>query len=104
MSARVVNGTTIWASLDECEVRSQIRQYGNEASRLLLDLTPFLSMALDGADIVVTLNVPGSMTRTLPQGNGYFDMIISDVGTTDSRAITLHSGIADITPAVTSAA
>lgn len=105
ITVRLVNGKTVWTNLSDFEVRSQVRQQRNEAARLLLDLTPFLSAAFSTNDILVTLSLTGAETRLLATTapTGYYDMIVSDVGATDARAIMLIFGSIMVNPVVTSA-
>lgn len=97
----LTDGKDTWPSLDDCEVRAQIRRYRSATSDLILDLTPFLTATFDGNNITVDLALTGGQTRTLR--GGHYDVVISDTGTSDERAIVLVHGTVDVTPIVTSA-
>lgn len=99
---RVVAGTTIWATLDDFEVRAQVRSGRSESGRLVADLTEFLTVSLDDADILIDLVLTGAETRALASG-GYYDILLSDVGTTDARALKLLAGQFTVNPTVTAA-
>lgn len=87
---RVTGATSIWSNLADFEVRSQIRVERSASSTLKANLTPFLSAEIEDDDIVVTLTLSGRDTRVIP--SGFYDMIISDVGSEDVRAISVLSG------------
>lgn len=99
---RVQDGKLVWPTLDTFEVRSQIRKRKTPTSELLGALTPFLTPSYDEDDIVVDLELTGAQTREVV--GGYYDIIISDVGTTDARAIPIASGKVKVGTLVTEAA
>lgn len=98
---RVHDGTNIWPTLDDFEVRSHVRAGKTSLTPLLTDLTPFLVPTLDGTDIVVDLKLTGAETRTLLKG--FFDIVISDKGDVDARALPIASGRVKIGSLVTAA-
>lgn len=87
---RVSGGANIWSTLVDFEVRSQIRREADSTSELLGSLIPYITPSIDGADIVLDIEMSGSQTRIIPEG--YFDIVISDPGSTDLRAISVLTG------------
>lgn len=87
---RVTGGTSIWPTLGDFEVRSQIRSGPSEDSTLLGSLMPYITPSIDGLDILVTIDMTGAETYNVP--TGYYDIVLSDIGTTDVRAIPVLSG------------
>lgn len=98
---RIVSGAKIWPDLETFEVKSQIRLRKTVDSELLKELTPFLTSAFDGDDITVDLILTGEQTRSMVKG--YYDIVISDVGTVDARAMTIASGKVKVGTTVTAA-
>jgi hypothetical protein len=98
---RIRDGQNVWASLGDFEVRAQVRQYRSTTSDLVVDLTPFLTVSLDANDILITLSLTGAETRAIR--GGQYDVIVSDIGTTDARAVVLIYGTVEVSPVVTSA-
>lgn len=98
---RVTDGTDIWPDLDDFEVRCQVRSGTSERYSLLDDLTPFLTPDIDGDDIVIDLAMTGADTRAAK--SGYYDLILSDIGETDVRAIRILDGRFEVEPVITSA-
>lgn len=96
---RVVDGKTIWSSLADFEVRSQVRGRQSVTSRLLADLGESMTAAFDGNDIVISLALTGQDTYAL--SSGFYDVFLSDVGVVDARAIRVLHGKLDVTPATT---
>lgn len=92
---RVKNIRSIWATTDELEVRAQLRSGTTSTDPLIYNLHKHMTYAYDADDLVITLFMTGAQTRVLlarewsPTGHGYFNIVISDVGTTDSRAIVV---------------
>lgn len=99
---RITGGKSVWPALADFEVRSQIRAGRYEGTALRYDLTPHLTAALDGNDITIALSMTGQETRSLV--GGYYDMFVSDVGGTDTRALRVLHGQVVVEPATTSAA
>jgi hypothetical protein len=89
---RVVNGANVWAALDQVEVRCQLREGKTQASPIVANLHDYMTLAYDGLDIVVSLDMSGSDTRALPLGKAYYDVILSDIGVTDARAVLIAAG------------
>lgn len=101
-TVRITGGTSIWATLDDFEVRAQVRAGRSELDALVADLGPYLSVSLDGADILIVLALSGAETRALAAG-GFYDILLSDVGTTDARALKVLAGQLTVNPTVTAA-
>lgn len=102
-SVRIVDGTSLWPTLDDFEVRMQARTGQGETYPLVLDFTPHLTPSVDGADIVVDISLTGEETRALAESQGYYDMLVSDVGVVDEEAIKALDGRLTIGPTVTTA-
>jgi hypothetical protein len=98
---RILGGRKIWATRDLFEVRSHVRVRRLVTSQLLFDLTPFLKADYEADDIVVDLEMTGEDTRKAVKG--YFDIIVSDVGSEDARALTIASGKVKVSTTVTAA-
>ena len=110
---RMQDGKNTWANLADFEVRCQVRQGKTDDSLFLFNLTPYLTPSYDVNDIVVDLVMTGADTRearsailllTEVAAVGNYDLIISDVGVEDARAIPLASGKVKIDTLVTAAA
>lgn len=99
--ARVIGAANIWSAVDQFEVRSQVRAGKTESSLFLFDLRPYLTPTIDGEDIVIDLVLTGHDTRLVPKG--YYDIIISDPGETDARALPVLSGKIKVNLLVTAA-
>lgn len=100
---RITDGTLVWASLDDFEVRWQVRTGTSDKYPLVFDVTPFLTVSLDDSDIVIDLAMTGADTRAAK--SGYYDVLVSDVGTVDARALPpIAYGRFDVEPVITSAA
>lgn len=99
---RVTGVTAIWPTLDLLEVRGQVRKKDDPASPLVGNLTPYLVATIDGTDILVTLRLNGAQTRTMAKG--YYDIVISDVGPDDDRALPVSKGPLVLDTLVTSGA
>lgn len=87
---RVTDGVDIWPDVDSFEVRGQIRQKDKYTAPLVADLTPYLTGEIDGNDIVIKLVMTGAVTRTL--GKGAYDILISDPGVEDAKALRVSEG------------
>lgn len=88
--ARVEGGALIWPSLDDFEVQSEIRS-AKKNGTLLGALVNYITPSIDGDDIVLDIRLTGAQTRLVPV-KGYFDVILSDPGPEDARAIPALSG------------
>lgn len=99
---RVAGGTAVWSDLTQVEARAQVRRGEEVASPLVVDLTPNLTVSIDGTDIVVNISLTGAQTRLVPR-DGFYDVILSDVGMTDARALKILSGKLILETTVTSA-
>lgn len=98
---RVKDAALTWPTLDDFEVASHVRVSESRLSTLKAILTPYIFPSIEGPDIVLDLNLTGSDTRTL--SGGYYDIVVSDKGSTDSRAIRALGGKLKIQPLVTGA-
>lgn len=87
----VVGGTAVWPTLASVEARAQVRRGEEVSSPLVVDLTPFLTVRIDSLDLVVDMSLTGAQTRAIPR-SGFYDLILSDVGTVDARALKILSG------------
>lgn len=87
---RVKNAALTWPEEEDFEVRSQIRVSPSPKATLKGALTPFITKSIEGDDIVLEMNLTGAQTSVLP--GGYYDIVISDVGSTDSRGIRVLKG------------
>lgn len=98
---RIKNGTSIFPVLSQLEVKSQVRVAPDMDSTLRYTLTPHITPSIDGADIVLDLALTGQDTRLMP--SGYYDIILSDPGAVDLRAIRVLGGKIKVHPLVTGA-
>lgn len=98
---RVTDGKNIWDNVDDFEARMQIREEESSTSHLKYDFTPHLVKSFDGNDIVIDWNLTGAQTRDLKFG--YFDLVVSDVGATDARAIHVIHGYLSLDSITTTA-
>lgn len=89
-AVRLANGKDIWGALEECEARMQIRVNEDPGSKLKYDFTSHLRLEFDLNDILIKWDLSGAETRLLK--SGYYDLIISDAGPSDDRAIRLLHG------------
>lgn len=89
-SYRIVEGAQVWPGLDNFEVRSHVRQQKRPDSLLLFDLTPHIEATLDGDDILIKIEMTGAETRTVKAGK--YDIVVSDDGPEDARALVVDSG------------
>ena len=96
-------GRNWWTSREDFEIRSQIREKPDVSSTLILDFTDYMSITFDGDDeIVAVLQMNGEDTRSFTR-SGFYDFILSDVGTVDGRAYKIAQGSVRISQLVTSA-
>jgi hypothetical protein len=95
-------GRNWWTNLEDFEAKAQVREKPDVSSPLVLDLAPYMTLAFDNEDFVsITIEMTGEDTRSLTR-SGYYDVILSDVGSTDARAYKLSQGSVRFTPLVTS--
>lgn len=97
---RVKDGKDIWADINDCEARMQVRKGANVTAELVVDLTPKLNLDFDGNDILITWSLTGAETRQPLAGK--FDCFLSDVGATDEKAIRVVTGTIKVKAATTS--
>ena len=83
---RLLNGTAVWPTLANFELRSQLRKQASVDADLLLNFADYMTPTIEGADIVITLTMTGAQTRSLP-ATGYYDIILSDPGEDDAKAV-----------------
>lgn len=102
-SIRITDGKNVWTNLGDFEVRSQLRTGRSPSYSLIVDLGQYMTKAFDGNDIVVTWSMTGEDVRDITK-NGYYDLIVSDLGVEDSRAILVLAGQIRVANTVTSAA
>lgn len=102
LRVRMKAGIDMWATLDLFEARMQVRDRPNEWGKLLNDLSDYLTTSYDGDDVLVDLAMTGQETRALR--SGFYDMFVSDTGTTDTKAVRLLYGTFTADRAITAAA
>lgn len=96
---RAVGQAAVWPNVNAVEVRSQAR-IGRSEQYPLIDpalgnLHQFMDLRIDGADVVIDMALTGADTRALAEhitANTFYDVWLSDVGTTDERALQLLEG------------
>lgn len=98
---RAVGQAAIWPTVNSVEVRSQAR-IGPSENYPLIDedgtlgnLHQWMTVSIDGADVVIDMSLTGAQTRALAEkitNNTYYDVWLSDVGPTDARALRLLQG------------
>lgn len=98
---RVAGATTFWVSDDDYEIRSQVREAKAPTARLVYDLGQHLTGQIEGSDLVIELRMTGAQTRDLPKG--YYDIVVSDIGTVDARALRVLSGKVRVSSLITAA-
>ena len=88
----LTNGRDWWTTQEEFEVLAQIREEASETSTLILDLVQFMTVTFDDVDTVtIELVMSGAETR-LVTDNGYYDVVMSNVGQTDDRGFKVLKG------------
>lgn len=87
---RVVGATAIWPTLDDLEVRAQVRKRKSPDSDLVTNLGQFITMSVEGEDFVGDISLTGEQTYPLVSGN--YDIVFSDPGVTDARLIPVLEG------------
>lgn len=97
------SGRSWWTDISQFEILAQIRDLPAYTSRLQFDLSKFFTVTLDAPDAyMVRLFLTGEQTRLITR-SGYYDVIMSDVGTTDARAEVLLAGQVLLNSVVTAA-
>jgi hypothetical protein len=95
VEATLTDGRGWWTLESQFEVLCQIREAADVDSTLLLDLKQFLTITfVPGTDpdlVTIDLVMTGADTRLLTT-SGFYDMVISDALSVDSRAISLIDG------------
>lgn len=85
-------GRDWWTDVSDFELLCQVREEPDVASILILDLADYFTPEFDGDDnIIIRFSMTGADTRLITK-SGYYDLVISDTGTTDARAYTLLRG------------
>lgn len=98
---RITNGKNIWATLEAFEARMHIREERDVTSSLKYDFSPHIIKSFDVDDIVLAWSLTGAQTREL--SSGYFNLLVSDIGSVDDRAIQVIFGYLNLLPTTTSA-
>lgn len=98
---RIKGAAKTWPSLDDFEVRCQLRVSASAKSRLKQTLSSYFLPSIDGEDIVLDLKLTGANTRVLP--SGYYSVVVSDKGSIDERAIEVLRGHLRVRPMATGA-
>jgi hypothetical protein len=93
---RVVDGTNVWPTLGSLETRAHVRQRKSPDSPLLLDLGDYITMSIEGDDIVGDIFMTGEETYDLTTGN--YDIVFSDPGSADARLIPVLEGDFKVLP------
>jgi hypothetical protein len=92
---RVVDAKLIWPTLVELEVRAQLRTGKTSNDALIANLHDYMTWDFDDDDLVITWTMTGEQTRDLyaltwgELKRGYFNVIVSDTGTEDARALVV---------------
>lgn len=96
---RVKGAAATWPTVDDLEVRSDIRVSADKRSTLKSSLTPFITPSIIGEDVVLDLNLTGDQSETL--SGGYYDIVVGDAGHIENRAIRVLGGKLTVKPLVT---
>lgn len=81
-----------WTAVSDFEFLMQVREKPSTNACLIIDLAPYLSWSMTDADnVLLNFVMTGNDTRKIC-ANGYYDLIMSDVGTIDVRAKILIAG------------
>ena len=95
--SKVINITlpsdrTWWLNNTQVEILMQIREKPNRDSTLILDMSSYLTFSFITDDLVrCFIEMTGEETRDFEK-SGYYDFIVSDIGTVDARAYRLFAG------------
>lgn len=113
-SFRCVGLTAIWPDVDTLEVRAQMRQGKDTGTQLIANLHEHMTWSYDGDDLVIDWAMNGAETRALYAVDmglhgklGYLNVIVSDTGSDDERAVVIPSAdafVVAVAPVTTSAA
>lgn len=94
---RVTDGKDVWPNLGDFEVRAQLRAGRTTSDSLIANLHESMSSSFDANDIVIDWSLTGEDTRSMfglstwpaKRKRGFFNIILSDVGTVDGRALVV---------------
>lgn len=97
---RISGAAAVWAELNDLEVRAQLRSGKSEQDSLIVNLHEYMTWEFDGdeeedEDLVITWVMTGEETRALYAlkwgffKKGYFNLIVSDIDDSDSRALVV---------------
>lgn len=88
----LTEGRSYWNEVNQFEVLAQVRKKKERTSDLVLDLAGFISVTKVNANLFVfELKMSGLQTRSL-SAPGFYDILMSDPGTTDNRAYIISHG------------
>jgi len=85
----------LWTDVAELEVRAQMRAGKTTEAELIYNLHTFMSWVLDTDDLEIEWTMTGQQTRALHETmlkfnrKGYFNIVISDKGVVDARALVV---------------
>ncbi len=81
-----------WLAREDFEILMQMRDAPNGKGNLILDLTKYLTVEMTGPHtLLTTFKMAGQHTRLICR-SGYYDVVMSDVGGLDDRAVVLLRG------------
>lgn len=80
----------VWPTRESFEIRSDIRVGKTEATPLAGRLVDYITAVVEGPDIIVTVRLSGAQTRVVAKG--YYDIVLSDPGVEDERALCIAHG------------
>lgn len=93
---RAVGVKSIWTDLSQLEVRAQLRTGKTTSTPLIANLHDHMTWDFDVDDLVITWTMTGQETRamfdlpTWPSAKkGFFNVVVSDVGVEDARALVV---------------
>lgn len=98
----ITDGVTLWGTVEAFEARMQIRVEPDYLSSLKYDFTPHLVKAIEANNIVISWDLTGEETRSVK--SGFFDLLLSDPGEVDTRAVLVLEGRINVRPVVTTGA
>lgn len=81
-----------WLQANDFEVLSQIREADDPESPLILDLAQFMAVNLNVHVVTIDLTLSGADTRKITR-SGHYDIVMSDVLSTDARATKILEGV-----------
>lgn len=88
ITSTITGGAALWPD-ENRQVYGSVRVTPDSAE--IVDLTPHLSAAISGADVVVTLTLPGSVTRLFTIRSKY-DVRIAELGADEADALRVLHG------------